>query len=871
MLRAAAASAVPDIINAGKQAKTGSDLQRECVYAIGLIAESAAKSFHPADVEEFLPVLEQTLRSRDRRIREVSAYTTGRLAPVIATRTHSEHVQQTLSVLLSTAADPEPKVERAAVEALGLLADHHAFEDGGSRAVQVIGDTLLHAVREPGDDFRDVRTNACQALKRFGPAAARAVPDLQAAVQNPNDPVVQQAAADALGHIGEPAHAASEDLRNALANGSSDVQHAAASALGLIHSETAKTLPALIAALRDRNQEVVEAARSAIDNFLHDPAAFPALVEAVRDSDPSVSASAARALAMLIENTENDQKLTFVSIREAEDAVQDAFKKSRQGDAAHGDVSAALVKIQKIYSQRRARFWLGLWNGHKRVALILLGLAAYSIALLIVKFVVLHKWPLRVLALNEALGTNTSEWPGKIQVPLKYVIPVGFFHYSKRVLDAWVNERLHAGEARFKNKHNVRIRRTYVPLPVMVDGDGGSTPGITADSFRHVSDDHWCTRIIGEGGLGKTTLACQIALRAMSEDPTKRLCGTGRMLPILLEPGVGSQVLREELSLKDAILLEIKGVSGLEPIPEQGFLDRLLQTGRILLILDGVSEMDDSIEGEQWHRLELMVSKLAVSALVVTCRSPAPFASINHTDIHPLRIDTNHLSPFINAYLSQAGVALPDLDVLSACVKLRWLVKDRGITPLLARLYVEALIGFCKADRPLCELPSTVPDLMLAYLNELNRKPTDPRIEDATVHRAAKSAAWECMMPSLRPGRADRAKVLRLLNAGSIKPEVLDFLEQRLHVIETVPPAKTEIEFMMDPIAEYLAGLHALDLYGSDERKWRQFIRMVQNANEGPTTIQEFLIAVLDCIQARADLIRVPASIIEEISRYAQE
>jgi hypothetical protein len=137
------------------------------------------------------------------------------------------------------------------------------------------------------------------------------------------------------------------------------------------------------------------------------------------------------------------------------------------------------------------------------------------------------------------------------------------------------------------------------------------------------------------------------------------------------------------------------------------------------------------------------------------------------------------------------------------------------------------------------------------------------KIEDSTVHEAAKCTAWECMMPSLRPGRANKGKVLRLLEDRSIDREVLTLLEQRLHLIETIPPAKTEIQFMLDPIAEYLAGLHALDMYGSDEGAWQDFIRILQTANEHPTAIQEFLIAILDCIQARTTEPRVPAAVIE--------
>jgi len=862
-LRGSALAAVPNIINTGRRAKADSDLLRECVYAIGLIAESAAKDFNPADAKDFLAILDQTLGSPVQKIREVSAYAVGRLAPVLA-RTSSTEVQQTITILLSSAADPDPKVQRAAVEALGLLYDNHALSGSTSDAVDTIGEALLHAIRDHGENFRDVRTSACQALKRFGPTAARAMPDLQVALRDRNDPVVQQSAADALGHIGEAARSAAEDLRRALTDGSSDVQHAAAAALGSIHPDAVKTVPVLIRALRDGNEEVREAARLALDNFVHDHAAFPTLIEAVGDSDPSVSATAARALGTLADNTERNEPVAFSYLPQAEDALQNASKQVNQGSAASSDIAAALGKIQRIKSERRAQFWSGLWRAHKLTGRLLLVLAAYAIAVLIVRFLIMPKWPLKLLMWNEALGSSTSEWPGKIQVPLKYLIPVGFFHYSPRVLDAWVSERLQAAEARFRNKETVRIRRTYVPLPVMVGEEADPTPAMTTDTLRNVcAADRWCIRIVGEGGAGKTTLACQVALWAMNEDRTKTLCESRRMIPILIEPGIGSQVLREELTLREAILLEIQELGGAHNSPQEGFLDRLMKSGRILLILDGVTEMDESIAGERWRTLELMVSKLGVSGLVVTCRPSAAFASAAGTDIHPLRIDRNHLIPFINAYLSQARVVLSDPDVYSACTRLALLVGEgRGITPLLARLYAQALIGFCRTHRPLSELPRTVPDLMLAYLNELNRMPAENRVDDAVIHEVAKCVAWECMMPSLRPGRANKGKLVGLLEARSMKRETLDVLEQKLHVIETVPPAKTEIQFTLDPIAEYLAALRVVDVYGSGEREWEEFMCILQNV---PAASQEFLIALSDCIQARAE-VKVPSTVIDEIA-----
>ena len=47
-------------------------------------------------------------------------------------------------------------------------------------------------------------------------------------------------------------------------------------------------------------------------------------------------------------------------------------------------------------------------------------------------------------------------------------------------------------------------------------------------------DGRQCVLIWGEGGIGKTSLACQLAQWSMSDDRTKRLC-RHRMIPVLIE------------------------------------------------------------------------------------------------------------------------------------------------------------------------------------------------------------------------------------------------------------------------------------------------------------------------------------------------
>ncbi len=752
-----AQSAFPELVVTAKHVKQGSALQETIIYAIGHIAENAVRNLDVDDIVNSLPVLIDGLQSPATKTRTVAAYALGRLAPALRTRTEAQEVQQALSVLTGRASDPEPTVKRAVVEALGLLGQAAVFGTKTAPPVQAIASALRYSDLNPNSELQSIQIDSCAALGRFREAAGSAEPELALTLRDQN-PSVQQAAAYALAQIGAPARPAAGALRSTLINGSSEVQKAAAYALARIRPDIGDTLPVLLTTLRDANPDVRAAAASASESFVSGMAAFPALIQAVADNDANVRAPVAHALGLVVENTAKSKDPNLIAyLEQSQEALQRALSVSKQGEPSFDEASGALDKVQAVLTQRRGHFLPRLWARHRVVSCGLIVLSIYSLAFLLLRFVFLPKWPLRILSMNEAIGPDREvempDWLLKARVPLKYFLLIGFFHYSSVVLDCWVDERLKTATPRFSKRDTVRDRRTYVPLPVMFEGRADPIPDISPEDLRNVcSEGHWCLRINGEGGLGKTTLACRIAIWAMEADPAKRLCTSRRMIPVLIEPGIGSQLLKGVVTLKEVILHELQDLSGAaEPIP-QGLLDKLLRTGRILVILDGLSEMDDSADDKNWKNFNTLGSDLAISALLVTSRGANSLGFVWHSDMRPMRVDSNRLLPFMNAYLSQAKITLPDSELFDACRRLALLVGgERGITPLLARLYAEALIGFCRAGRPLGDLPSTVPDLILAYVNELNRKPATGRFPDTAVHFAAKCVAWECMAP--RSGR----------------------------------------------------------------------------------------------------------------------
>lgn len=89
--------------------------------------------------------------------------------------------------------------------------------------------------------------------------------------------------------------------------------------------------------------------------------------------------------------------------------------------------------------------------------------------------------------------------------------------------------------------------------------------------------------------------------------------------------------------------------------------------------------------------------------------------------------------------------------------------------------------------------------------------------------------------------------------------EHLEYLEKRLHLIQTVSPAQDRVRFALDPIAEYLAALYVLELYNYNQYQWSEFL-------QGFDTIpKDFLTALRDCCDAKGQEMGVPDLVITKL------
>jgi hypothetical protein len=354
------------------------------------------------------------------------------------------------------------------------------------------------------------------------------------------------------------------------------------------------------------------------------------------------------------------------------------------------------------------------------------------------------------------------------------------------------------------------------------------------------------------------------------------------MLPVLIGPGIRFHPLSETGRLRDTIRGHLQLlVEATDPIPDD-LLDKLLRHKRLLVILDGLSEMTQESQGDETKRALPRNPEFPAKALVITSRQGADDLEPIDITIEPMRIDPDHLIPFLNAYLSTAQKALlTDANLYSACNRLADMVskgrgipdqedeKKRGITPLLARLYADQLAEVAQADGTVQELPGSIPELMLRYLNSLNRNRTPSDPDNLTVHRAAKVVAWSCLKTFYRPGDAPKEDLrgeLAKLETGHSPEALLKDLEHRLRLIQTVEPNETHVQFVLDPLGEYLAGMVVVEKYRGVTREWERFLERADEMPGAPEFIKGFLLAVRDCCLAERE-IRVPNFVPDELGK----
>jgi HEAT repeat protein len=771
-----------------------------------------------AEASAAVPTLLTTLHDQDEYIRRIAAYALGKIGPEASTA---------VPELIEALHDSDRNLRLVAAYALGKIGS------AASSATPALIVTLQ-------DTNAEVRWNAAMALGRIGADANTVVPALIAALQDKTKHV-RQGAADALGQFGAKAKTAVPALITALKDENKYVRLNAASALGRIGLEAKPAIPALIAALQD---DTVEVRRNAANGLGGIAGVFQDKAKKLSNTDLDKDISDLERALKIVEDPEAKFPEEYIAVVRRPLLALQTEKQTRLFDRT----------LEWILKHK---WWLGA--------------IAYILFVPFIWFILLRVRPLWLLQINNALKPYTDvPLPViGISVPIRYALFVGFFHYHPKVLDGWVASQVKSVREEFQQKDTVRDRNVYIPVPVVLDGE--TVPQLTAQDLQpKFKKQRGCLLIWGEGGAGKTSLACQIAKWATSDNQAERLC-EHRMLPVLIE-----EELDFEATDKPPFIAAIRGqlqdlTNEADPISEE-LLERLLRQRRILVIVDHLSEMSEATR----KAIRPELPDFCVNALVITSRTEETLGKVTKTTLKPLRIEGNRLSSFMEAYLTQRGKRdrFTDTEFFDACSRLSTMVGTRNITVLLAKLYAEQLIArqdgtaSGTGTQGLTPLPDNIPDLMLSYLNELNRDVNADKLDDRIIQEDAKALAWECLKGNYRPATAKRKDAIALLNGDDAEAR-LKYLEHRLRLIQTIGPAQDQIRFALDPLAEYLAALQLIENYGKNQGQWRKFLSQAATMPGAPAAIQGFLLAVHDCCLRQGAEAKVPDFVAQELRKQA--
>ncbi|MEZ2320280.1 MAG: HEAT repeat domain-containing protein, partial [Microcoleus sp.] len=713
--------------------------------------------------------------------------------------------------------DSDANVRRSAAHALGSI---------GAEAKNAMPQLILLLK----DSDADVRSNAARVLGRIGAEAKTAVPQLILLLKD-SDADVRSSAAHTLGRIGAEAKTAVPQLILLLKDSDINVRHSATDALGSMGAEAKNAVPQLILLLKDSDKPRSNAIY-ALENIAL------SLQEKANTLTPSQ-------LNQAVSNLESALKI----LEPYEAERDDQYVSVDDGSVKKRTIANLRVYINVLKAEQNARLFNVISQNQWVAAAII-----YVIFFPSLWLAILRLRPLWLLRINNALKPYEFKLPetlGGAPVRTRDLTFFSCFLYRPRVLDAWVSAHIKTVREQFSTNETVKNRATYIPVAFELDDK--KVPELRREDLQSIfTKKRICLLIWGEGGIGKTSIACQIADRAMAADKTKRLC-KHLMIPILIEE-LESESLAAKHPFLEAISGQLKSISNHPTAIAEELLQHLLQQRRILVITDHFSEMAETTQKE----INPNSPDFPVNALVVTSRLDSTMRNVPKTTIHPLRIEGSELSAFMEKYLDKLGklhlfngsqfhYVCGDLAKLLEEIR----IQGRSTTVLFAKLYADVLIAKMEGVKDQ-NLPQNIPDLMLEYVKQLNRDVAENKLTNRTVYEDAQLLAWECLKLTYRPASTkikDAINALSVLNSQNAEQR-LNYLEEKLHLLQTNLPSQENIRFVLDPVAEYLAGLHLVENYDNNESKWRDFLIDADFQN-APEAIKGFMFAVRDCYLAK--------------------
>lgn len=440
-------------------------------------------------------------------------------------------------------------------------------------------------------------------------------------------------------------------------------------------------------------------------------------------------------------------------------------------------------------------------------------LLVYAIAMLTLWLFMLWKAPRFLLDVNQRL--RRLELPplefgsvkGITSSTIRWALLVTPFEFHPRVVDDWLRSRGDQIGTAFRNLQTVRSRSRFYAVQMAIDGteidDANSKDReerITKQVGRILKANRTLL-IVGEGGLGKTSLACWLALQSLESslseeaDEHKERIFAHPILPVLFDADLApAEDVKETLRSKVSDLL---GTQVLEVT-----LLRLLALNRVLVIIDGLTEKDAPTQA----KFRSLSPEMRFRRLLVTARSREIPLGTPVAVVEPHRLKGTAIANFLSTYVKNS--AITDEEFYAACTRISVLIRRAHVTPLFVALYGQMLTDRNKED--VLNAPMAIPDLVSAYVDKLNRQVRFGQRPILEVLKWAKAVAWICLQPDFIPAEVKAETLLAGVPAARVPltSDAIGYLQEIGLVVNT---RVDRFKISQDPLAEYLAAMFLLD------------------------------------------------------------
>ena len=448
--------------------------------------------------------------------------------------------------------------------------------------------------------------------------------------------------------------------------------------------------------------------------------------------------------------------------------------------------------------------------------------------------------PAHFVAWHEAVANSKLPFPEKLS---KFLVLFLISH--ERSLNAFVKTHLSNAVILFFKNKDVSSRQYWVPAPFQLDYVNHVTFGPTNPAYcpglteiqSHLNGSRVIVSIEGPGGVGKSSLAFQLAKWVYHEKPAAKLWEYPA-LPVFINN------INDDLD--KMVINQLKYLTDSSVISES-LGKALLKKKKVLVIVDGISEMQ-LLKPEF---IDPQKGAFDVHAVVYTSRKPTGISEA--VTIIPLGLRLGYLDSlidgFTNVYVG-ANRFEDQREILRSRIKVMIgafssLDPEKQIPLGMLRLIIErASLIMDRGGSLQVELPNSYYSLIEEYLSDLLRKVDAPDDRIVLMRAAAmvsmgliefiirdkkptfESRPWEQFRPQW---------MLSDYYQLYIPPADLQLFLSGGVLIESGWLGEKQLKFQNDPIAEYLVASEICISYQTghmNEPAIKELLRLCRKTNE---------------------------------------